>query len=505
MGPAPCPYRKAARAARPFPPPFAGTPSPHRAVRAPRLGATGDIHSSVRLRRSIRGGPARAQREGRHEVQRPDPPFSFSTILNLCSSIDAPSRRCLHRVHTARSTPRRPFAPPLEILRVYVRSRPAQSDCGKHQRASHQTAIEGFHGSSVAASTSPLPQYCSAGCQRKGLSCFAHARACRGRLSRSDRTETFRHRGSGPCCDSSRASRAHSRCCHRPRLWRNRRHAAFAARRGAGRTTERLQQTRNVAVPSEQQGFVRGRSLDDDRRGERQVQEGVVQGRAQRAGRLLLRVSDCFARSDRQQRHDGGTGRARRDPAAVRALLVRVPRLCAAVSTGHVDGAALDHRRQGDADRSHARVQRRARRVELLSQERQRRPRRRARRPLARLRRADAADPQRDRRQAGAGEDHLRAAARHEPAGREGQGRRRVPAHPAVQVGVADRLRGRVRELQRQRSAAGEFALRQGAGREHGRSVREPGGARRRQRRAARVSCRTAASSRRRRLRRSRG
>ena len=106
---------------------------------------------------------------------------------------------------------------------------------------------------------------------------------------------------------------------------------------------------------------------------------------------------------------------------------------------------------------------------------------------------------QRDRRQAGAGEDHLRAAARHEPAGREGQGRRRVPEHPAVQVGIADRLRGRVRELPRQRAAAGEFALRQGAGREHGRGVRESGRARRRQRRAARVSCRTAASSRRRR------
>ena len=124
---------------------------------------------------------------------------------------------------------------------------------------------------------------------------------------------------------------------------------------------------------------------------------------------------------------------------------------------------------KADPHRPHARVQRRARRLELLSQERQRGSRRRARRSLAGLGRADAADPQRDRRQAGAGEDRLRAAARHEPAGREGQGRRRVPEHPALQVGVADRLRGRLRELPRQRSAASEFALRQGARRKHGR------------------------------------
>ena len=75
----------------------------------------------------------------------------------------------------------------------------------------------------------------------------------------------------------------------------------------------------------------------------------------------------------------------------------------------------------------------------------------------------------------------LRAAPRHEPAGREGQGRRRVQEHPAVQVGVTDRLRGCICGLQRHDSAARQFAFRQGAGREHGRGMRESGGAQRRQ------------------------
>ena len=56
-----------------------------------------------------------------------------------------------------------------------------------------------------------------------------------------------------------------------------------------------------------------------------------------------------------------------------------------------------------------------ARRVELLPEARQQRPRRRADRPLAGIGRADPADPQRDRRQAGAVADDLGAAARHEP------------------------------------------------------------------------------------------
>ncbi len=173
---------------------------------------------------------------------------------------------------------------------------------------------------------------------------------------------------------------------------------------GTRRATERLQQARVVAVPWRHQRCVRRRSDDDDRRTERQVQEGVVQGGEKPVDRLLLCVPDGLARSNRQQRHDRGTGRAERHPAAVRALLVRVPPVRAAVSTGHVDGIALRHRRQGHADRSAARIQRRARGLEPLSQDCQPRPWSGARRPLAGFGRAAAADPQRDRRQAGAGQ-----------------------------------------------------------------------------------------------------
>ena len=69
--------------------------------------------------------------------------------------------------------------------------------------------------------TARSSQYCSAGFG-KGLSWLANARASRGRLSRSGRPQQFSSSGDRPCCDSSRASRAHSRCCHRLRFLRNR-------------------------------------------------------------------------------------------------------------------------------------------------------------------------------------------------------------------------------------------------------------------------------------------
>ena len=99
------------------------------------------------------------------------------------------------------------------------------------------------------------------------------------------------------------------------------------------------------------------------------------------------------------------------------------------------------------------------------------------------------ADSQRNRRQADPDADGVG-----DPDGDgvpvpQGQGRRRrVPEHPALQVGVADRMRDYLCVVPIDHPATGQHAVRKGGRPEHGRRLHEPGGARRRQRRAARLS-----------------
>ena len=213
----------------------------------------------------------------------------------------------------------------------------------------------------------------------------------------------FHHRGIEPCCDSSRASRAHSRCCHRPRFLRNR---------------PRLQ--RRLPAPAAQPNdyskpetwLCRPGSKDScavDLSTTIVAPSGKFKKESFKAARNA--PIDCFyvyptVSLDQTGNSDmtRGPGRAQRHPAAVRALLVGVPRVRAAVSTGHADGAARRHRRQGrcpstacsrtttcvDAWNYYLKNDNSGRGVVLD-------------RPLAGLGRADAADPQRDRRQAGAG------------------------------------------------------------------------------------------------------
>ena len=203
------------------------------------------------------------------------------------------------------------------------------------------------------------------------------------------RTRTFRHRGIGPCCDSSQASRAHARCCHRPRLWRNRRRLPIRRRlphRPRNPTTT-ANPTPGCAGPAAK---IPAPSISRRRSSQR-----TASSRRSRSRPHAIAPIDCFYVYPTVSLDQTGNSDMTAGPEEHGVILQQFARfssVCravrAAVSTGHADGAALDHCRQGDPDRSHARVQRCARGLELLSQERQRRPRRRARRPLAGLGRA---------------------------------------------------------------------------------------------------------------------
>ena len=72
--------------------------------------------------------------------------------------------------------------------------------------------------------------------------------------------------------------------------------------------------------------------------------QGNVEGRSERADRLLLRLSDGLDRPDAEQRHDRRPGGAERHQAAVRALRVEVQAVRAALSAGHA-GRAAPHAR----------------------------------------------------------------------------------------------------------------------------------------------------------------
>ena len=63
--------------------------------------------------------------------------------------------------------------------------------------------------------------------------------------------------------------------------------------------------------------------------------QGNVDGRSERADRLLLRLPDDLDRPDAEQRHDRRPGGDQRHQAAVRALRVEVPAVRAALPAGH--------------------------------------------------------------------------------------------------------------------------------------------------------------------------
>ena len=194
-------------------------------------------------------------------------------------------------------------------------------------------------------------------------------------------------------------------------------------------------------------------------RGQRHDQARAVPTVAAGAAvRLLLRVPDGLARTDRQRRSDRATGREGRGAAAGVPLLPALHRVGPHVPSGH--GSRAADRRGTAAFRHGGRVQQPALRLEGLSRPRQPRPADHLHRAFAGLGHADQAPADTDRPLSRPPQaDGVRHHSGWQRAGAERQGRRwQLPAHPDLWRGDPDGLRHRLLELRV--DAAGQLLLR---------------------------------------------